>query len=234
VLETVFVRSRWEVTRNFSPPTSERKEEVEGELAEAERTSDLEEQALQDLMVRYQRADSAATTELIRQVSPVLLRFLSGPIFTRAYAEDMLQECWLRIHKARHTYRRGDPLLPWIFAIARHTRVDGFRRRRRIEVHELAIDDFAPEPRQAGGSPGLPNLDLSRWIEMLPESQREVIFMLKVSGMSLEDVARATSSTVGAVKQKAHRAYETLRSRLSNASGVRPNHDLRTSKRVLG
>jgi RNA polymerase sigma-70 factor (ECF subfamily) len=35
--------------------------------------------------------------------------------------------------------------------------------------------------------------------------------MLKVSGMSLEEVAKATSSTIGAVKQKAHRAYETLR-----------------------
>jgi RNA polymerase sigma-70 factor (ECF subfamily) len=49
----------------------------------------------------------------------------------------------------------------------------------------------------------------------LPESQREVILMLKVAGMSLEEVARATSSTVGSVKQKAHRAYERLRERLT-------------------
>jgi RNA polymerase sigma-70 factor (ECF subfamily) len=35
--------------------------------------------------------------------------------------------------------------------------------------------------------------------------------MLKVAGMSLEEVARATSSTVGSVKQKAHRAYKKLR-----------------------
>ncbi len=35
--------------------------------------------------------------------------------------------------------------------------------------------------------------------------------MLKVTGMSLEEVARATGSTVGAIKQKAHRAYATLR-----------------------
>ena len=48
-------------------------------------------------------------------------------------------------------------------------------------------------------------------MQSLPESQREVIVMLKVSGMSLEEVARATASTVGAVKLKAHRAYEKLR-----------------------
>jgi len=54
----------------------------------------------------------------------------------------------------------------------------------------------------------------------LSESQREVVAMLKVSGMSLEEVARATSSTVGAVKQKAHRAYEKLRETM-NAMGPR-------------
>ncbi len=45
----------------------------------------------------------------------------------------------------------------------------------------------------------------------LPASQREVLTMLKVNGLSLEEVARATSSSVGSVKQKAHRAYERLR-----------------------
>jgi RNA polymerase sigma-70 factor, ECF subfamily len=39
--------------------------------------------------------------------------------------------------------------------------------------------------------------------------------MLKVEGMSLEEVARATSSTVGSVKQKVHRAYKKLRETIS-------------------
>jgi len=50
-----------------------------------------------------------------------------------------------------------------------------------------------------------------RLLAKLPDGQREVIMMLKVSGMSLSEVARATSSTPGAVKQKAHRAYTALR-----------------------
>ena len=53
--------------------------------------------------------------------------------------------------------------------------------------------------------------DFASLVASLPEAQREVLVMLKVSGMSLEEVAKATCSTVGAVKQKAHRAYETLR-----------------------
>jgi RNA polymerase sigma-70 factor (ECF subfamily) len=41
--------------------------------------------------------------------------------------------------------------------------------------------------------------------------------MLKVNGMSLDDVARVTASTIGAVKQEAHRAYERLRCLLERA-----------------
>ena len=57
--------------------------------------------------------------------------------------------------------------------------------------------------------------ELMNILGQIPESQREVILMLKVSGMSLEEVARATSSTVGAIKQKAHRAYAKLRELLA-------------------
>jgi RNA polymerase sigma-70 factor (ECF subfamily) len=54
-------------------------------------------------------------------------------------------------------------------------------------------------------------------LALLTESEREVIEMLKVMGMSLEEVARATSCTVGSVKQKAHRAYKKLRVTLGTA-----------------
>ncbi len=52
---------------------------------------------------------------------------------------------------------------------------------------------------------------MHRLLEVLPERQREVVAMLKISGMTLQEVARATSSSVGAVKLRAHRAYEKLR-----------------------
>ena len=60
--------------------------------------------------------------------------------------------------------------------------------------------------------------DVMGLLGQLPESQREVILMLKVSGMSLEEIARATSSSVGAIKQKAHRAYARCRISTSGRS----------------
>lgn len=159
-------------------------------------------------MVRYQQGDAAAVDELVRRLSPRLMRFFAATEPT-GEREDLFQDCWIRIHRSRHSYRPGEPLLPWVFAVARYTRLDGFRRRRRRESREMAVDVLPEVPSAAPERSGDENFD--RLLRQLPESQREVIVMLKVSGMSLEDVARATSSTVGAVKQKAHRAYATLR-----------------------
>lgn len=122
---------------------------------------------------------------LVRRVTPLLLRYFASGTGSWLDAEDLVQECWIRIHKSRHTYRSSEPLLPWIFAIARYTRLDEFRRRRRRQSRETLVSvtpevavepaPFAPED---GGS-------VARLLQRLPESQREVILMLKVSGMRL-------------------------------------------------
>jgi RNA polymerase sigma-70 factor (ECF subfamily) len=175
----------------------------------------LSEISPETLLERYQQADEPATTELVQRLSPDLLRFFLAQGTTRPEAEDLLQSTWLRIHKARHTYRAGAPVLPWVFAIARHVRVDDYRKRRRIRQYESATDslpEFASHPDvRPVETPTFESL-----IADLPESQREVLTMLKVNGLTLEEVALATSSTVGAVKQKASRAYAKLRTLLRN------------------
>lgn len=174
------------------------------------RDEQAREDQLRALMVRYQQGDSDAVDDLVRSLSPFLGRYFASHHASQSDTEDALQDCWVRIHRSRHTWRPADPLLPWIFAIARHTRLDAYRRRRRRESRETPVatppetvmrdDRHAPDPTR-----------FMRLLEKLPDSQREVILMLKVSDMSLEEVARATSSTVGAIKQKAHRAYARLR-----------------------
>ncbi len=192
--------------------------------AKPERTSPvsaIDEEHLSRLMTGYQQADPDAVDTLVRLLSPMLFRFLSSPGALAGDNEDLLQECWMRIHRARHTFRPSEPVLPWIFAVARHTKLDGFRRQKRRSNREVLYGEV-PEPKAS------PRADsamesagrLQALLNALPESQREVIVMLKVTGMSLEEVARATSSTVGSVKQRAHRAYEKLR-RLLNEGDPR-------------
>jgi RNA polymerase sigma-70 factor, ECF subfamily len=166
------------------------------------------------LMARYQAGDFAAAGALIHRVSPQLHRFFQLQASSRADADDLLQEAWLRIHRVRHTYQRGRPVLPWIYAIARRVRVDHYRKFVRTSVREQPLEDIAETV--AGAEPG-PAGDLEELLAPLPEAQREVLEMLKVAGMSLEEIAQATSCSVGSVKQKVHRAYTTLRQRWSLA-----------------
>ena len=168
---------------------------------------------LETLMAAYQNGDRASAAALIERLSPPLHRFFLVQATSRRDADDLLQETWLRLHQVRHTYRPGEPVLPWLYAIARHIRVDHFRRARRREAREQQVEDLperAELPHGEGGGP-----DIEAALRELPQSQREVIVMLKVTGMSLEEVARATASSVGSVKQKAHRAYEKLRALLA-------------------
>jgi RNA polymerase sigma-70 factor, ECF subfamily len=165
------------------------------------------------LMTRYQQADAAAATALVDLLSPQLLQFFATQMGSRTDSEDMLQDLWLRIHRARHTYRPGEPVFPWVYAIAHRVRIDSYRKRRRISSRELGTDVLPEPPLENDQQNDLPAFD--ELVAALPESQREVLVMLKVNGLSIDEVARATASTPGAVKQKAHRAYERLRSLLT-------------------
>ena len=166
---------------------------------------------LEALMARYQAGDLVAARYLIERISPPLHRFFDAQSTNRTDADDLLQEAWLRIHRARHTYRPGKPLLPWIYAIARRVRVDHYRRSVRTTVREQRLESMS----EAGGADSAQADELEELLAPLSESQREVLRMLKVVGMSLEEVALATSCSVGSVKQKAHRAYEKLRQTMS-------------------
>lgn len=170
---------------------------------------------LEILMLRYQQGDLLAAAALVEELSPVLYKLLSVHATSRQHADDLLQETWLRIHDVRHTYRRGERFLPWFYAIARHVRVDHYRRLRRVIQREQQVEHIPEPAAKSVFARQSTTVDMASLLAVLPEGQREVISMLKVADMSLEDVARATSSTVGSVKQKAHRAYARLRALLA-------------------
>jgi RNA polymerase sigma-70 factor (ECF subfamily) len=174
------------------------------------------------LMCRYQQADPAAADELVTRIHPILTRFLYALNGDSRHVDDLLQDCWLRIHRARHSYRPGDPVLPWILAIARHARVDHYRRWQRTAGRESAIDaiDLHPhsDPRRGIESRLQANSVLAA-MQSLPDAQREVLLMLKLGGMSIQEVASATGSSASAVKQKAFRAYQSVRAALGLRAG---------------
>lgn len=181
-----------------------------------DRTQEAEEfsRRIAGLLAAYQDGDKAAAREFVEALNPMLYRYYSAQLRDPEMAEDVTQECWIRIHQARASYRRGEPVLPWVFAIARFTKIDAYRKRRRSQTNEVALPEGGWEPSadpRRGMEDRLSAAKVLEQLEELPEGQREAFVMLKVSGMSLEEIARATGSSAGAVKQKVYRACETLR-----------------------
>jgi RNA polymerase sigma-70 factor (ECF subfamily) len=179
---------------------------------------------LEALMLAYQQADRTSAELFMEALVPILRRFFMSTVDGRQYSDDLIQETLLRIHKARHSHRPSEPVLPWVFAISRHAKIDFFRRRQRSERHETRLENEALERHAAPAREATSaTTDFESLLSTLPESQKQVLTMLKVLGMSIEEVARATSSTAGSVKQKAHRAYQRLRSMLDRSQTDAPN-----------
>jgi len=149
----------------------------------------------------------------------------------RATAEDLVQQTFLKVHRARSAYVRGADPVPWMFAIAHRTFLDEARRRRRARVQVSGSAGPLPEtPAAIDGAPladsvpAGPDRELVHAaldaLSRLPPAQREALILTKMSGKSLAEAAAITGATPGAMKLRAHRAYVALRRALAGLGGA--------------
>jgi RNA polymerase sigma-70 factor (ECF subfamily) len=180
-----------------------------------------------DLMALYCDGDAGAFRALYALVSPRLLGYLLKMARSRAVAEDLLQQTFMKLHRARASYVRGADPLPWIYSIAHRTFLDEARKQRRAVVR-VGEDDELPEQHadlhgdaadrrdEPRVDPELVKATLDALAE-LPEQQREAVVLTKLDGKSVAEAAEIAGTTVGAMKVRAHRGYEALRKLLGRA-----------------
>jgi RNA polymerase sigma-70 factor (ECF subfamily) len=175
-----------------------------------------------ELMRKYCDGDASAFRELYALVAPRLHGYLVKMARERALADDLLQQTFLKIHRARAAYVRGADPVPWMYAIAHRTFIDETRRRTRAivraagdDVPEVAADlgGGSAEHRDEPADPELARAALDALAE-LPEQQRQAVVLVKLEGKSIAEAAEIAGTTVGAMKVRAHRGYEALRARL--------------------
>ncbi len=178
-------------------------------------------------MARYVDGDAHAFRELYAAVAPRLYGYLLKMARTRALADDLLQQTFLKVHRARGAYVRGADPLPWMYSIAHRTFIDAVRRDKRAVVR-VSADDELPEVRaDIGGAQEGTRQSVADPEEVksaldalasLPEQQREAVVLTKLEGKSVAEAADIAGTTVGAMKVRAHRGYEALRSLLGAKS----------------
>lgn len=173
-------------------------------------------------MARYAAGDHVAFQRLFALLAPRVRAFFFRSFSDPAVADDLMQTTFLKLHRARESYRPELPLKPWVFAIAAGVRRDELRRRYRLPPHIGEAELEQAEPRasveQLAG-PAAVDSDKAEavraQIERLPESQRVVLHLHCYEEMTFEQIAQALGTTPGAVRVRASRAYERLRKELA-------------------
>jgi RNA polymerase sigma-70 factor (ECF subfamily) len=195
------------------------------------------EDSLDQAMDRYAQGEDAAFSILYAGLETKLRSFLMRLTGAPAQAEDLLQETFMRIHRARGRFEEGAAVVPWAYAIARNAWLDHVRAAK-------VRGSVARDPKDPSESPTLaevpagPETDSEQMaiarqtatrVEMvlarLPVAQREAFVLLRYEGMSVIEAAEILGSTKSAVKLRAFRAYEALRASLDEMALVKRGGD---------
>ncbi len=168
-------------------------------------------------MSAYASGDRRSFTALFQRWAPRLHGFFMRALREPAAADDLLQMTFLKLHRARGSFRPLLRLRGWLYAIATRELREELRRRRHSplaskeqqdeERHENADDPHPLEARQRATA-------VQTAIERLPESQRAVLYLHRYEEMTFAEIAQVLGTTEGAVKLRAFRAYEKLREEL--------------------
>ncbi len=169
------------------------------------------EDRLRDLLVRGLAGDAPAYHAFLKDLSVHLRAFLRRRL-TRSpdEVEDLLQETLLAVHNKRHTYDPGQPLTPWVHAIARYKLIDWLRRRAGREALNDTIDDALEVLAHSDTDAADARRDLAKLLARLPDRQRLPIVHMKLEGLSVAEAARLTGMSESAVKVGVHRGLRVL------------------------
>lgn len=188
----------------------------------------------EELMTTYVAGDARAFEVLFDRYGDLLLRYMQRGYVTRADAEDLAQQVFLQLHRARHDYQAGRPLRPWLMTIARNVKRDFLRRLPRLpslmDLAEFTASAAGPAENQMEARSAV-----RRAIARLPDPLRVVLELHWQHHLPYRRVARKLGISESAAKVRAHRAYQSLRRSLVEFdAGGENRSSSAASKGVLG
>jgi RNA polymerase sigma-70 factor (ECF subfamily) len=173
------------------------------------------------LMLAYRDGDATAFEALYGRWRDRLYRYLGHQ--ARDVADELFQDVWLRVVKARAQYEVAAKFSTWLFRIAHNRLMDHYRARGRgiVKLFDTPLEEDAPAaadpPAPAWETPPA-MLDRRRaaqrildCLETLPPPQREAFLLAEESGMSLQEIARASGVGRETAKSRLRYALERLR-----------------------
>jgi RNA polymerase sigma-70 factor (ECF subfamily) len=180
-----------------------------------------------DLMLRVKDGDDSAFEYLAEKYRRPMLGFMYRVRRNTHLAEELAQEVFLRVYRARATYNAEAKFSTWLYRIASNLSVN-YLRDTKHERPEMSVSLDEPDD-ETGTTLDLADKSLNaeqtllrrerlaaikRHVQALPERQRNAVLMHKYQEMDYKQIAEVLDISESATKSLLFRAYETLRERL--------------------
>ena len=183
-------------------------------------------------MLDVKSGDARSFELLLQKYRTPLVNFLYRMVRDRASAEDLAQEVFLRVYRARKDYVASAKFTTWLFRIATNLALNAVRDGRYHQL-EISLDQRvntgdaneieAPMLDVADRKPGIEQQLLDRdrvamirqAINKLPEKQRVAVLLHKYHELDYDEIVRILECSESALKSLLFRAYETLRIELA-------------------
>ena len=166
------------------------------------------------LMLRYQEGDVHAFETLYRRHNDAIYRYLLRLCHHHDTAEDLYQEVWGKIIKARSSYRPTARFTTFLYRVAHNCFIDHIRRNRR---HEGNVELNAEMLHHPGEGPdmaterSLARTRLERALRDLPDEQRDAYLLHEEAGLGVDDIASVTGCNRETAKSRLRYAVSKLR-----------------------
>ena len=188
----------------------------------------------EELMLNYREGDEATFEMLYRKYEKPVLDFIYRMVMSVDEAENLCQETFFRVVRARKNYQVTATFKTWLFQIALNLCRDRHRRMKHRSHLSFSAPVRAQNDRDAELQDVLadPSLDLVRRVETaelgalvqravaaLPEDEHLVVVLKEYQGLEFSEIAEIMDCPVGTLKSLNHRAHEKLRKTLAKYLG---------------
>jgi len=180
------------------------------------------------LMLDVKAGDEESFDLLLHKYRLPLVNFLGRMVHDRGTAEDLAQEVFLRVYRARKQYTPSAKFTTWLFRIATNLALNSLRdtrhQRMEVSIDAPANDEEDAPPRELPAREK--RIDehmieqdradfVRRTVLALPEKQRAAVLLHKYEEMDYAEIAKVLECSESALKSLLFRAYESLRVQLA-------------------
>ncbi len=190
-----------------------------------------------ELMLKVKAGDEEAFAALVGLYQKIVINIVYRYLGDAARAEDLAQEVFLRVYRARKTYKPLARFKTWLYRIAVNLVVNESETRKKQKAVSLEVlrgengrEFNFPDRKAATPMEEMERSELLHHVReavlALPEKQRLAVVLNKYQDLSYNEVADIMGMSVEAVKSVLFRAREKIRARLDRYLKIEANDEV--------